>query len=96
MEAEGITFGLNALMSILFGVAGAVGFWFKIKGSVNLLEQRIETLEANDKIFNKRIEALKGEVKENRDKADKSVNDITGKMQEMELRIIKAIHEIKK
>ena len=40
MEAEGITFGLNALMSILFGVAGAVGFWFKIKGSVNLLEQR--------------------------------------------------------
>lgn len=94
--AEGLTFGMNALISILFGVTGAVGFWFKIKGSVSLLEQRIKTLEANDKIFNKRIEAVKADVKDNRERADSSITDITSKMQAMELRIITAIHEIKK
>lgn len=96
MEAEGLTFGLNALMSILFAGAGALGFWFTIKGSVNLLKQRVETLDSNDKILHKRVENLKLEVKENREKSDTSISEITGKMQEMELRIITAIHDLEK
>ena len=96
MEAEGITFGLNAIISILFAAAGALGFWYTIKGSVNLLEQRVQTLEAIDKVLHKRVEVLKIEVKENREKSDTSISDITGKMQEMELRIITAIHELGK
>ena len=95
MEAEGLTFGLNAIVSILFAAAGAVGFWYTIKGSVNLLEQRVKTLEAIDKVLHKRVEGLKEEVKENRDKADTAISDITGKMQAMELRIIQAIHDSK-
>ena len=95
MEAEGLTFGLNAIVSILFAAAGALGFWYTIKGSVNLLEQRVQTLEAIDKVLHKRVESLKEEVKENRDKADTSIADITGKMQAMELRIIQAIHDSK-
>ena len=95
MEAEGITFGLNAIVSILFAAAGALGFWYTIKGSVSLLEQRVKTLEAIDKILHKRVENLKEEVKENRDKADTAISDITGKMQAMELRIIQAIHDSK-
>ena len=95
MEAEGLTFGLNAIISILFAAAGALGFWYTIKGSVNLLEQRVKTLESTDKILHKRVEGLKEEVKENRDKADSSIADITGKMQAMELRIIQAIHDLK-
>ena len=95
MEAEGLTFGLNAIVSILFAAAGALGFWYTIKGSVNLLEQRVQTLEAIDKVLHKRVEGLKIEVKENRDKADSSIADITGKMQAMELRIIQAIHDSK-
>jgi len=95
MEAEGLTFGLNAIVSILFAAGGALGFWYTIKGSVNLLEQRVGTLEANNKILHKRLENLKEEVKENREKADTAISDITGKMQEMELRIITAIHELK-
>ena len=95
MEAEGLTFGLNAIVSILFAAAGALGFWYTIKGSVNLLEQRVKTLEAIDKVLHKRVEGLKDEVKENRDKADTAISDITGKMQAMELRIIQAIHDSK-
>ena len=96
MEAEGLTFGLHALISILFAGAGALGFWFTIKGSVSLLKQRVETLEANNKIIHKRLENLKEQVKENRDKADTAINDITSKMQEMEIRIINAIHDLEK
>ncbi len=95
MEAEGLTFGLNAIVSILFAAAGALGFWYTIKGSVNLLEQRVQTLEAIDKVLHKRVEGLKDEVKENRDKSDTAISDITGKMQAMELRIIQAIHDSK-
>ena len=95
MEAEGLTFGLNAIISILFAAAGALGFWYTIKGSVNLLEQRVKTLEAIDKVLHKRVEGLKIEVKENRDKSDTAISDITGKMQAMELRIIQAIHDSK-
>jgi len=95
MEVEGLTFGLNAIVSILFAAAGALGFWYTIKGSVNLLEQRVKTLESTDKVLHKRVEGLKEEVKENRDKADSSIADITGKMQAMELRIIQAIHDLK-
>jgi|TARA_R110002126_G_scaffold76634_2_gene191330 hypothetical protein len=95
MEAEGLTFGLNAIISILFAAAGALGFWYTIKGSVNLLEQRVKTLEAIDKVLHKRVEGLKEEVKENRDKSDTAISDITGKMQAMELRIIQAIHDSK-
>ena len=96
MEAEGITFGLNAIVSILFAAGGALGFWYTIKGSVSLLEQRVKTLEAIDKVLHKRVENLKEEVKENRDKSDTAISDITSKMQDMELRIITAIHELKK
>ena len=95
MEVEGLTFGLNAIVSILFAAAGALGFWYTIKGSVNLLEQRVNTLESTDRVLHKRVESLKDEVKENRDKADSSIADITGKMQAMELRIIQAIHDLK-
>ena len=45
MEAEGITLGLNALISIGCAAGGAFAFWFKIKGSVSLLSQRAKTLE---------------------------------------------------
>ena len=96
MEAEGLTFGLHALISILFAGAGALGFWFTMKWSVSLLKQRVETLEANNKIIHKRLENFKEQVKENRDKADTAINDITSKMQEMEIRIINAIHDLEK
>lgn len=95
MDAGGVTLGINALISIGCAMAGAFGFWYTIKGSVSLLTQRVETLESNNKIIHKRVENLKDEVKENRDKSDTSIVDMTAKMSEMEIRIITAIHELK-
>jgi hypothetical protein len=95
MGEEGITLGLNALISIGCAAGGAFAFWFKIKGSVSLLSQREKTSEENIKVLHKRLDSLKDEVKENREKSDTSITDITGKMQAMELRIITAIHELK-
>jgi hypothetical protein len=95
MEAEGIKFGLNALISIGCAAGGAFAFWFKIKGAVSLLSQRAKTSEENVKVLHRRLDSLKDEVKENRDKSDNAIADITGKMQAMELRIITAIHELK-
>ena len=96
MGAEEITFGLNSLVSMLLGAGGAIGVWFKLKGLVNLLVQRVSSLEEDKEMLNKRIDSLKSEVKENREKSDNSVTKMTENMQAMELRIIKAIHEIKK
>ncbi len=95
MGEEGITLGINALISIGCAAGGAFAFWFKIKGSVSLLSQREKTSEDNIKVLHKRLDSLKDEVKENREKSDTSITDITGKMQAMELRIITAIHELK-
>jgi len=95
MGEEGITLGINALISIGCAAGGAFAFWFKIKGSVSLLSQREKTSEENIKVLHKRLDSLKDEVKENREKSDTSITDITGKMQAMELRIITAIHELK-
>lgn len=95
MEAGEITFGLNTLMSILFGAVGAVGVWFTLKGQVSLLKQRCQTLEANQKIFNKRLGSLKDEVKENREKSDTAILEIGKNIQKMEIAIIKEIHNLR-
>ena len=55
MEAEGITLGLNALISIGCAAGGAFAFWFKIKGSVRLLSQRAKTSEDSNKILHMRL-----------------------------------------
>lgn len=96
MDAQEITFGLNTFLSVIFGAGGALGVWFKLKGTVNLLDQKVSNLEDDKVMLNSRIDNLKKEVKENRDKSDKSITEITEKMQAMELRIIQAIHDMKR
>ena len=86
---------LDNIAGLGCAAGGAFAFWFKIKGSVSLLCQRVKSLEDSNLIVHKRLDSLKDEVKENRDKSDNAIADITGKMQAMELRIITAIHELK-
>lgn len=96
MNAEEITFGINSLSSIVFGLGGGLLAWFKLKGKTELQQQSIDVLnEEVDKLHN-RIDRLKEEVAKNREKSDNSVQEIKNSMNAMELRIIKAIHEIKK
>lgn len=95
MDATELTFGLNTLLSFIFGIGGGLGAWFTMKGRQDLADQRISSLEKNDGTTHQRIDLLKKEVKENRQRSDTSVEGVTKNMHEMEVRIIQAINEIK-
>jgi hypothetical protein len=106
MEYTSITFGLDVLISVIFGTGGALAVWFKVKGSVNIqaieianLKSELIDLKSDKKDSNtqlhKRIDDLKRIVEKNRQNSDGGIQNMTKSMNEMELRIIKAIHEIK-
>lgn len=52
-------------------------------------------IDKSNDVLHERVDRLKEDVKENRVKAETSVAELKSAMQEMELRIIKAIHELK-
>ena len=95
MEAAEITFGINTFLSLIFGLGGALGVWFKLKGKVDIMQSELNNLEERDEKLHSRIDNLKGEVKENREKGDHSVQEVKEAMNKMEIRIIEAIHKIK-
>jgi ElaB/YqjD/DUF883 family membrane-anchored ribosome-binding protein len=61
---------------------------------VIMKEDYNKLLDKSNEFLHDRIDKISDEVKDNRIKADQSVNELKSAMQEMELRIIKAIHEI--
>ena len=106
MDYTGITFGLDVLISVIFGAGGAIAVWFKLKGTVNIqaiqmdnLKTELEDLKVekkdNNKQIHNRIDRLKVVVEKNRENSDNGINAMTSSMNAMELRIIKAIHDIK-
>lgn len=107
MDVNGLSVGMDVLISILFGASGAIGVWFKLKGKVEILDVEIISikhdllsltqLKKEDNIsLHKRIDGLKSVVEKNREKQDSSSQEIKTEMNKMELRIITAIHELKK
>jgi hypothetical protein len=106
MDYTGITFGLDVLISVIFGAGGALAVWFKMKGKQDIqsveiagLKSDLEDLkeekkESHNQIYN-RIDSLKVVVEKNRENSDNGINAMTANMNAMELRIIKAIHDIK-
>lgn len=107
MEFSSLQISVNVLISILFGIAGALGVWYKLKGRVEIQQVEIESItqslkELTDRKkelrdhLHKRIDSLKDTVEKNREKNDATMQEIKSEMNKMELRIIQAIHEIKK
>jgi hypothetical protein len=107
MELTSLSVGIDVLISIVFGAGGALGVWFKLKGSVNIMATEIQQLQKEleseetdrkeqNKQIHKRVDALKITVEKNRERSDNSTNQLVGEMNKMELRIIQAIHEIGK
>jgi len=96
MDIAEIKFGFMAVLSIISGVVGAVGFWFAIKGRLDLLKQQVETLQNDKKIAHERISKLSIKV----DQVEKYGPEIKLELKEMELRltniITKSIHDIRK
>lgn len=96
MDVSGFSIGLDIVISVLFAAAAALGVWFKLKGRVNIQDVRIENLESEKLKLHERINSLKSIVEKNREKQDSATQEIKSSMNAMELRIIKAIHEIGK
>ena len=107
MEETGISFTLTTLISIVIGIASAVGVWFKLKATVDIQAKDINTLHSemkelksenreDNKLIHKRIDSQKELIEKNRENSDNGINLMTANMNAMELRIIKAIHDIKK
>jgi len=90
MNIEQLHFGLSTVLSIVFGTGGALGVFFLTKGHVALLKQKVEQLEIENKIVNKRVDAVKEEIKD----AEKFMQAVQLDIQKMENRIIREIHEL--
>lgn len=94
MDASGLQISLSLLAALMSGVIGAVGVWFKLKGKVDIQGLKIETLEDSIDVAQERISKLKTVVETNKEKNETAVTDLKKEINEMEIRIIKAIHEI--
>lgn len=105
MDYSGVTFGLDVLVSILFGAAGALGVWFKLKGRVDIINIKIkatdgkvddigDSIDSNARTLHKRIDSLKGTVDKNRERFDENAVKITKEIHEMKIELLQAISNI--
>ena len=91
---DGLKLSMEIVIALISGVISAAGVWFKLKGSVELQQLKINTMEEDVKTAQTRITSLKKTVEHNREKNENSVADLKKEMGDMEMRIIKAIHEL--
>lgn len=94
MDASGLQISLSLVIAIISGVVSAAGVWFKLKGKVELQQLKIETMEDGLEIAQERVSKLKTQVEANKEKNENAVSDLKKEMNDMEMRIIKAIHEL--
>lgn len=93
---DGLTISVEIFIAITSGIISALGVWFKLKSTVQIQKLMIDNIEANVKNAHERVTNLKDTVEANREKNETAVADLKKEMSEMEMRIIKAIHEIGK
>jgi gas vesicle protein len=91
---DGLKLSMEIVIALISGVVSAAGVWFKLKGTVELQQLKIDTMEEDVKTAQSRITSLKKTVEHNREKNENSVSDLKKEMGDMEMRIIKAIHEL--
>ena len=94
MDASGLQISLSLVIAIVSGVISAAGVWFKLKGKVELQELKLQTMEDGLEIAQERVSKLKSQVEVNKEKNETAVADLKQEMNNMEMRIIKAIHEL--
>ena len=91
---DGFKISMEIAISLISGIGSALGVWFKLKGSVEMQQLKISNMEDDIKTAQLRITSLKKTVEHNREKNENSVSDLKKEMGDMEMRIIKAIHEL--
>ena len=95
MDATELTFGISSVVGLGFSLITGLGVWFGMKGKQDLLAQRVKSLEKNDEITHQRIDLLKAEVKENRERSDNGLAEVKQLIHQTEVRIINAINKRK-
>jgi len=91
---DGLSISVEIFIALSSGLISALGVWFKLKSTVQIQKLMIDNIETNLKNAHERITNLKNTVEANREKNETAVADLKKEMSEMEMRIIKAIHEI--
>jgi FtsZ-binding cell division protein ZapB len=93
---DGLSISVEIFIALSSGLISALGVWFKLKSTVQLQKLMIDNMEANVKNAHERITNLKTTVEANKEKNETAVSDLKSEISAMEMRIIKAIHEIGK
>ena len=93
---DGLSISVEIFIAITSGIISALGVWFKLKSTVQIQKLMIDNIETNLKNAHERITNLKSTVEANKEKNETAVSDLKAEISAMEMRIIKAIHEIGK
>jgi len=91
---DGLSISVEIFIALSSGLISALGVWFKLKSTVQIQKLMINNIEDNLKNAHERITNLKNTVEANREKNETAVADLKSEISAMEMRIIKAIHEI--
>jgi gas vesicle protein len=92
---NGATISIEILIAVTSGIVSALGVWFKLKSTVEMHKLMIDNIKHDCDIFNERVTKLKSTVEANREKNENSLSELKKEINDMEIRIIKAIHDIK-
>ena len=93
---DGLSISVEIFIALSSGLISALGVWFKLKSTVQIQKIMIDNIEINLKNAHERITNLKTTVEGNKEKNETAVADLKAEMSAMEMRIIKAIHELGK
>jgi hypothetical protein len=91
---DGLSISLEIFIGLTSGIVSALGVWFKLKSTVEIQKIMLDNVEHDVNLVNDRITRLKTTVEANREKNEGSLTELKKEINEMEIRIIKAIHEI--
>ena len=91
---DGLSISLEIFIGLTSGIVSALGVWFKLKSTVEIQKIMLDNVEHDINLVNDRITRLKNTVEANREKNESSLTELKKEINEMEIRIIKAIHEI--
>jgi hypothetical protein len=87
IAAEEISFGINTVLSLVFGSGGALAVWFSFRNKVDLANQKIDDLEEDNKNAHSRISNLKKDLERHKE----ITNEFRLEIKAMELRLTKEI-----
>tara|TARA_R110002020_G_scaffold23658_6_gene78634 strand:- start:385 stop:690 length:306 start_codon:yes stop_codon:yes gene_type:complete len=89
------TITIEIFIALTSGIVSALGVWFKLKSTVELHKLMLDNMKEDCETFNGRVTRLKTTVEANREKNENTLAELKSDINDMEIRIIKAIHEIK-